>query len=292
MTRPQSNSKQSTIASQIGIVACADDFGLSAEVDDAILELVSRQRLTAVGALVDGPQIHQRALKLAGLEADVGLHLNFTETWPGSPPASWVMPWRNLVLKSYLGLLSAQQVNLAIEHQLDQFEAIFKRPPDFVDGHLHVHQLPGIRQPLLSILKRRYANHLPWLRDTRPHLNVSKAMPFWQRFKAQVIGFLGAQALIDEATKLNFKSNQGFVGAYDFSRPHPPFEQMLKMWVPTLQTGGLLMMHPSQQVLNNDPMGPSRVKEFTFLASSAWPELLATNNCKLVRLSQITSSLP
>jgi predicted glycoside hydrolase/deacetylase ChbG (UPF0249 family) len=292
MTIPQNNSKKSKIVPQIGIVACADDFGLNAEVDNAIVDLVSQQRLTAVGALVDGPHIRQRALTLAGLETDVGLHLNFTEMWPGNPPTPWVMPWRNLVLKSYLGLLNAQQVNLAIEHQLDHFEAIFKRAPDFVDGHLHVHQLPGIRQPLLSILKRRYANHLPWLRDTRPHLNVSKAMPFWQRFKAQVIGFLGAQALIDEATTLNFKSNQGFVGAYDFSRPHPPFDQMLKIWLPTLQTGGLLMMHPSQQVLNNDPMGPSRVQEFTLLASPAWPELLAENHCKLVRLSQITSSLP
>ena len=292
MTIPLNNSKQSTNAPQIGIVACADDFGLNAEVDDAIIDLVSRRRLTAVGALVDGPQIHQRALTLAGLEADVGLHLNFTETWSDTPPAPWVMPWRNLVLKSYLGLLNAQQVNLAIEHQLDQFEAIFKRPPDFVDGHLHVHQLPGSRQPLLSILKRRYANHLPWLRDTRPHLSVSKAMPLWQRFKAQVIGFLGARALINEAAKLNFKSNQGFVGAYDFSRPHPPFDQMLKMWLPTLKTGGLLMMHPSKQVLNNDPMGPSRVQEFTLLASPTWPELLAQNDCKLIRLSQIRSSLP
>lgn len=292
MTIPQNNSKQSTIAPQVGIVACADDFGLNAEVDDAIVELVSRQRLTAVGALVDGPQIHQRAQTLARLDTDVGLHLNFTERWPGVSPATLVMPWRDLVLKSYLGLLNAQQVTLAIEHQLDQFEAIFKRPPDFVDGHLHVHQLPSIRKPLLGILKRRYANHLPWLRDTRPNIDVSKAMPLWQRFKAQVIGFLGAQALIGEATKLNFKSNQGFVGAYDFSRPHPPFEQMLKMWLPTLQAGGLLMMHPSQQVLTNDPMGPSRVQEFTLLASPAWPELLAANNCKLVRLSQITSSLP
>ena len=292
MTIPQNNLKQNSIVPKTGIVACADDFGLNAEVDAAIIDLVTRQRLTATGALVDGPHIHDRATTLASLDVDIGLHLNFTEAWPGTAPAAWVMPWRDLVIKSYLGQLNTQQVNLAIEHQLDQFESVFKRPPDFVDGHLHVHQLPGIRQPLLNILKRRYASRLPWLRDTRPNRGVSKEMPAWQRFKARVIGFLGAQALMTQATESGFKSNQGFVGAYDFSRPHPPFIDMLKLWLPTLQTGGLLMMHPSQQVLNKDPMGQSRVEEYTLLASPAWPELLALHHCKLVRLSQTTSSLP
>jgi len=292
MTIPQYNSKQSTSAPKVGIVACADDFGLNAEVDAAIVDLVSSKRLTAVGALVDGPQIHQRAAALASLDTDIGLHLNFTEVWSGTPPGTWVKPWRDLVLQSYFGLLNAQQVNLAIEHQLDQFEAIFKRPPDFIDGHIHVHQLPGIRQPLLSILKHRYAGHLPWLRDTRPNRGVSSDMPAWQRFKAHVIGFLGAQALMTESAKLDFKSNHGFAGAYDFSRPHPPFVEMLKLWLPTMQTGGLLMMHPSQKVLNNDPMGPSRVQEYAILAGTVWPELLVQNHCELVRLSQMTSSLP
>jgi predicted glycoside hydrolase/deacetylase ChbG (UPF0249 family) len=273
-----------------GIVACADDFGLNAQVDAAIIDLVSRHRLSAVGALVDGPHIRLRATELGRLNTDVGLHLNFTEVWSDVPPASWVKPWRDLVLHSYLGLLSANQVNLAFEHQLDQFEAIFKRPPDFIDGHLHVHQLPGIRAPLLRVLKRRYTGSLPWLRDTRPNAGVSRNMPLWQRFKAQVIGFLGASSLISEAKKLDFISNQGFVGAYDFSRPHPPFEDMLRLWLPTLKTGGLLMMHPSQAVLSNDPMGPSRVQEYALLASSKWPELLAQNHCELVRLSQIKFS--
>jgi len=273
-----------------GIVACADDFGLNAQVDAAIIDLVSRHRLSAVGALVDGPHIRLRAAELARLNADIGLHLNFTEVWPGMAPATGVKPWRNLVILSYLGLLDAQKVNLAIEHQLDQFESIFNRPPDFIDGHLHVHQLPGIRQPLLRALTRRYAGSLPWLRDTRPHVGVSTDMPIWQRFKAQVIGFLGASSLISDAVKLGFKSNQGFVGAYDFSRPHPPFEDMLKLWLPILKTGGLFMTHPSQQLLNHDPMGPSRVKEYTLLASPVWPELLAQNNCELVRLSQIKSN--
>jgi predicted glycoside hydrolase/deacetylase ChbG (UPF0249 family) len=292
MTIPQNNLKQNSVLPKVGIVACADDFGLNAQVDDAIIDLVSRQRLTATGALVGGPQIHQRAATLASLDTDIGLHLNFTEVWSGTARAIWVKPWRDLVLSSYLGQLNAQHVNEAIELQLDQFEGVFKRPPDFVDGHLHVHQLPGIRQPLLNILKRRYPDHLPWLRDTRPSRGVSNDMPVWQRFKAQVIGFLGAQALMTEAAKLNFKSNQGFVGAYDFSRPHPPFVDMLKLWLPTMQTGSLLMMHPSQQVLNKDPMGPSRVQEYAILSGAEWPELLDQNHCELIRLSQMTSSLP
>lgn len=286
MTLPQNKTKHSTLDQKVDIVACADDFGLNTVVDAAIIDLVSQHRLTAVGALVQGPNISDRAAELASLDTDVGLHLNFTESWPNIPPNIGVKPWRDLVLQSYLGRLDTKIISASIEQQLDQFETVFKRAPDFVDGHLHVHQLPGIRQPLLAILKRRYGSQLPWLRDTRPSSGVSSQMPLWQRFKAQVIGFLGAKALMQQASKLGFKANHGFVGAYDFTGAHPPFIDMLALWLPTLQSGGLLMTHPSQASINNDPIGQSRVEEYKVLGSQAWLDLMAQNHCQLVRLSQ------
>mgnify|MGYP001373880324 CR=1 FL=1 len=42
-----------------------------------------------------------------------------------------------------------------LERQLDEFIAAFKRPPDFLDGHHHVHQIPRVRRLVLELFQRR-----------------------------------------------------------------------------------------------------------------------------------------
>ena len=38
-------------------------------------------------------------------------------------------------------------------------------PPDFVDGHHHVHVLPVIREALIDVLRRRFPQGGPLIRD-------------------------------------------------------------------------------------------------------------------------------
>ncbi len=53
-----------------------------------------------------------------------------------------------------------------IEAQIDAFEQATGRRPDFIDGHQHVHGLPGVRKALIAVLAARYAKGTqPWLRD-------------------------------------------------------------------------------------------------------------------------------
>ena len=73
------------------LTLCADDFGCSAAVDRAILDLAARGRLSDVSCMVGGPAWPGDAPTLAGLPAlaqgrlRIGLHFNLTEGTPMSP---------------------------------------------------------------------------------------------------------------------------------------------------------------------------------------------------------------
>ena len=135
----------------IGI--CADDFGLEAGVNEGILQLVAQGRLSAVSCLTQGASFRQDSAKLASMDVDIGLHLNFTEALTGS---DIVQPVVKLILQAYSQALSIDRVRAQINQQFDLFEEHVGRSPEFVDGHEHVHQLPVIREALVTVLKNRY----------------------------------------------------------------------------------------------------------------------------------------
>lgn len=262
-------------------VVCADDFGIESGVDAAIVALAQLQRLSATGCLVTAERFAQAAPALLDLPVDVGLHLNFTE-YLGTP--GFYKPLGTLIALSYSRRLSRSEVREQIESQLDLFERHLKRAPDFVDGHLHVHQFPIIRDELLDVLKRRYAGHLPWLRDTKP-ARLSSSLPFMQRFKAHVIGALGSRALVSHAKLAGAKVNHGFMGAYDFSRPHPPYFEMLGEWLKHAGENSVLMTHPAQYASGTLAFGRDRIEEYRVLSSDGFTDLLRQHHLRVARLS-------
>jgi predicted glycoside hydrolase/deacetylase ChbG (UPF0249 family) len=263
------------------IVVCADDYGLESGVDAAIVELASKGRLSATGCLVTAPGFVQSASALKALPIDVGLHLNFTENL--GPPGSY-RSLGALIAAAYTGRLSAQAVRAQIDQQLDLFHAHVNRAPDFVDGHLHVHQLPVIREQLVEALRARYPGRLPWLRDTRP-THLSSSLPWMQRIKARVIGALGARAFSSLAQYIGAEQNNGFAGAYDFSRPHPDYAWMLDQWLHHASAWTVLMTHPAKSASPALAFGRDRQREFQVLDSDDFPALLARYNLRVTRLS-------
>ena len=267
------------------IVVCADDYGLESGVDAAIVELASKGRLSATGCLVTAPGFVQSASALKALPIDVGLHLNFTENL--GPPGSY-RPLGALIAAAYTGRLSAQVVRAQIDQQLDLFHAHVSRAPDFVDGHLHVHQFPVIREQLVEALRARYPSRLPWLRDTRP-THLSSSLPWLQRIKAHVIGALGARAFSALAQRIGAEQNNGFAGAYDFSRPHPDYAWMLDQWLHQAGPWMVLMTHPAKSASPALAFGQDRQREFQVLDSDDFLALLARYNLRITRLSTRTA---
>ena len=273
------------------VAICADDFGVDQAVNEAIVDLAAQGRLSATSVLVDGSAVQSADALLRPLPLDIGLHLNLTDAI-GQIKATDVKPLTRLILQAHARQLNHQWVRAGIARQFDRFEGLFGQAPDYVDGHLHVHQLPIIREVLMDVLSRRYRGHKIWLRDTRSLPGLKQSWSWSDRFKPWLIGHLGMSALFKQARANGWQTNQGFAGVYDFTREHPAYDEMLKRWCAHCKTGSLIMTHPAKQSVAGDPIGQSRVDEYQVLGSQAFGQYLSDEKIRVSRLSQVFSTLP
>lgn len=258
------------------IIVCVDDFGLDEAVDASVLQLAQAGRISAAGGLVDGPRWQADAPRLAALRGRIGLglHLNLTESFPG-----WRAPfgWNALVLRACARGLSPPALQAEAGRQLDAFLRAVGAPPDFVDGHRHVHQLPVVREALLRALRERGLR--PWLRCTLPAAGVPG------RFKAGVIGRLGARALQRQAAAQGFAQNRRMVGVYGFTGDAAEHERRLAAWLRCAHDGDLLMCHTALPgpLPPGDPIAAARRVEHQVLSGPGFGRLLAEQGIALVR---------
>lgn len=246
------------------IVVCADDFGMHCGIDRAVLRLAEMGRLGAASCLVGGGSFarNAKALSLSGLQ--IGLHLNFTEQLePDLSPGELYLPVFGLIARSYLGQLDEIRILHQIARQLDNFEAVLGHPPDFIDGHQHVHQLPQIRGCLMAELVRRYPKRRVWVRNTRVGC-LGLTGPF--RFKAGVIQGLGSSKLIRLAQGAHFTVNHDFLGVYDFQGRSQAYRRLLKTWLSVAEHTSVVMCHPASEPVG-DGLGAQRVAELDVLSS-------------------------
>jgi chitin disaccharide deacetylase len=144
------------------LVLCADDFALSTGVSRAIAALLEHARLSAASCMTVSPLWpgHARWLMPFAGRADIGLHLTLTALKPLSRPQRLAPAGRfprlgHLTRRAFLGQLDLQEIRRELEHQLDAFEQAWGAPPDFVDGHQHVHVLPGVLDVVMQLIAAR-----------------------------------------------------------------------------------------------------------------------------------------
>lgn len=261
------------------LIVCADDFGMNAGIDTGILDLARMGRLSAVSCMSQGHLETPVAEELSRLPVDLGLHLNFTDSMDGS---AFHVHLPLLIATCYARAFPWAVIERGIHAQLDAFETAFGRIPDYVDGHQHVHQLPGIRDCLIPLLRRRYAGRSVWLRSTRSP--ASATLPF--RRKANLIDHLGCRQLLHLATEASIPFNHCLLGVYDFTNRGGSYENLLSAWIAAASDGDLLMCHPAATVgSGNDPIAAQRVCEKNVLSGPVLPQLLAREGFSLTRLS-------
>ncbi|MDR2853183.1 MAG: ChbG/HpnK family deacetylase [Burkholderiaceae bacterium] len=278
--------------SHIAIAICADDYGLHHGVNEAVQRLAGR-RITAVSCMVGAPAWQQGIAALRALDPgriDIGLHLDLTEYPLCLPPQS--LP--RLIATSYARLLKPAQVAAEIDAQIDAFVQALGRAPDHVDGHQHIHQLPGIRTPLVAALQRRFPNARPWLRSTRrPTLPAATA-----RRKAWLIERLGERSLRRLAERYGYPQNHAFLGIYGFDGAAAAYAQHLAGWLQHARSGDLLMCHPAAPVSSAasavtadrapvDAILAARHHEFAVLDDPRFDQLLASHRITLDTLTRI-----
>lgn len=236
------------------VTVIADDFGFNAHVSAGILDVLATGRVDGTGCMAAGPAFasHAAALRQAGVQVGLHLDLNTFVGWPG-------LPIGPLAACAYADLLDAAYLRHCVRLQLDAFEQHLHRPPDFIDGHQHVHQLPAVRRALLAELALRGA--APALRRTRP--------AHWRGAKAAVIGGLGGRGLERLAAAQGLPmQNTDFAGVYGFD-PSQAYAQRVAHWLAGLDDGGLVMTHPARPgaASAHDTIREARWREHAFWLS-------------------------
>lgn len=253
------------------IILCADDYGLTDGVSRAIGELSAARRISATSVLVTGrhwPASAPRLLAHRG-HMSIGLHLNLTLGAPLGPmrrltPEGRFPPRDKLISRALAGLLDREEIAAEIGRQLTSFETGLGHPPDHVDGHEHVHVLPGVRHALLRVLAARYPHHKPLVRN--PSGRAGRVASAGTRAKALAVRVL-ALGFARAAHRRGLPTNDGFSGFSGFDVRLPYAEELADAF---REPAGrhIVMCHPGHvddELARTDPVVARRHMEYEVL---------------------------
>lgn len=248
------------------LALCADDFGTAPGISEAIVELAEARRLSAVSCLSNAPHWSSGASSLRGLarRVDIGLHFNLTEGLPLSPDLARVWPrlpaLPRLIAMAHLGALPQAALQAEFDAQLEAFVGAAGAAPDFVDGHQHVHHLPGVRRVVLDAIGR--LARVPAVRNTGHVLGPGF------RVKRALIEGTGGRSLQRQLVQRGIAHNAALTGVYDFAVPD--YGALMRGWLAAVPgEGALLFCHPggASSAAPGDPIAAARERERAYLHS-------------------------
>jgi predicted glycoside hydrolase/deacetylase ChbG (UPF0249 family) len=264
---------------------CADDFGLTPGISAAITRLARANCITAISCITNSPYWESSAPLLCDLpeSVDVGLHINLTEGKPLSAQLAEVWPslpaLQLLMVRAHLHLLPLAALASEVQAQVAAFSAATGGSPRYLDGHQHVHHLPGLREIVLEAADR--------LRPTPAIRNTGRVLGPGFGVKRWLIENTGAQTLRRELARRGLDHNPVLLGAYDFQDAN--YRGRMQGWLAALPAGGgLLFCHPGE-VIGGDPpdaINPARARELAYLESDAFLVDRAAANVRLGRVWQ------
>ena len=271
-----------------GFVLCADDFALTQGVTRSILALIEAGKLSATGAMTNRPHWRIFAASLGALadKADLGLHLNLTcaaplGAMPRLAPGGELPVLRDLARAAATSATVRREIAAEIGRQLDAFEDRLGRAPDFIDGHQHVHVLPGVRKSLLDAVTSRYAPGSVYLRDPADSVAAIRVRGVAVGKALTIAGLaLGFRAA---AARRGIPVNRGFSGVAPFD-PARDFSADLDRFLLQPGPAHLVMCHPGfidDELGRLDPVIATRPIEHAALAAFV-PSQLA-----MVRFTQL-----
>ncbi|GGY03289.1 ChbG/HpnK family deacetylase [Paludibacterium paludis] len=256
------------------LVLCADDFAQSRAISRGILDLAEAGRITAtsVFSLSEHWMEGARQLKPLSPRVEAGLHLTLTEPFDDT-----ARPLGRWLLMSQAGCVPRQAVRRSFEAQLMRFCEEWGELPAYLDGHQHVHALPGIRDEVFALIERHWTGaSRPWIRlpDRLGH-------PGQSRFKASVLTFC-CRGFARQAAQRGLTSHAWFGGLYSLSGD-AAYRALMREWLAACPDGALMMCHPGMPATNPaDPIARARVNEYRYLASPAFAEDLRSAGVELV----------
>lgn len=262
---------------------CADDFGQSPTINEAITDLVRVRRVGAVSVMSQGPAWPEgaRSLKEYQHVTDVGLHLNLTHNFrkcPSIRPLSW---W---LIAAPRGWINRDKIRAAFQSQIDLFVQHFGRLPDYLDGHQHVHAFPVIRDALTDVIASNWQGQpLPWVRAPDCLVDTGRVpLKAWVLKRA-------TQGFADHLQQAGLRYTKRFGGLYALTAL-ADFPKLMHRWLHELPSGTLLMVHPGKQApltAPEDPIGGARVAEYDYLYNRGLSDDALSADASFVRFGDL-----
>lgn len=267
------------------IVLCADDFGQAPAISGGILDLVSRQRLSAVSCMVNmgyWPE-HARDLLAYQQHIDIGLHFNLTQGEPLSAKFKKMhgkhfpsLPM--LIRKAYLNELHHEAIVAELNAQIDAFAAVTGCLPNFLDGHQHAHHLPGVRKAVLEVFNDRLKSNQSYIRLVSMRLTPADLFN-----KKLVIYATGVRRFRQLLSVHEIPHNRTFSGIYKFKQASN-YPALFRGFLKEVEAGGLIMCHPGFAPDGEpDEIGDARVREYNYLISEEFEQDLIAEKVLLSR---------
>ena len=263
------------------LILCADDFAANEAASQGIAALAGAGRISATSAMVLSPRWAADAARLQEVRGriEVGLHLDWTSAFARA--AGHGVSLKGAMRKAWLGGFDPVAARTVIARQLDAFEAVWKSPPDHIDGHQHVQQFDGIRQALVAAVQDRYAV------AERPYFRLSRGNRSDHSLKTKIIAGMGAAALAGLAHAAGVACAPALSGIYDFSGGAQRYAQLMDRWLRDAPEGAIVMCHPAASAEAQDEIGAARAWEYGYLASDAFTRALGRAGVTLSRGAQI-----
>jgi chitin disaccharide deacetylase len=269
---------------------CADDYGMSPGVNAGIRELILRGRINATSVMMAARHINEaeagslELLNSGQKRATIGLHVTLTS--PFQPLSDGFTPLRNGSFLSFGRMFGAalplrlnhERLVIEIATQLRAFLDAFGHPPDFIDGHQHVHLFPQVRAAFLKVAAEAAPN--AWVRQ------CGRAQSFRRLHdrKALTLDVLSL-GFRSRAERLGLATNPAFAGAYNF-KAKPDFAKIFPRFLSGLPDGGLIMCHPGfvdDELKSVDSLTEMREHEFAYFNSDEFPKQLAHHGVELAQ---------
>lgn len=159
------------------LIVCADDYGLTAGVSRGIRDLLERRRISATSVMAASDRWPREAAALRAVagDANIGLHITLTEQVPLGrlpiyAPGGRFPPLGAAFKAGMLRRLPLDEIRSEIERQFESFCVHYGRSPAHIDGHHHIHQLPGVREIVVEMARGMGAP--VWVRVSRDALGT------------------------------------------------------------------------------------------------------------------------
>lgn len=273
------------------LIVNADDFGMSPGINRGIMEAIAAGSVTSVSLMVGMPGSDD-AMEVARAFADVvsvGLHLNLTVGRPLTRAESLVdratgefLPLGDLLRRALSGRLRSREV---FEECRAQIQRARRATPALthLDGHQHVHVLPGIAGAVRQAVA---AEGIAVVR--RPSEMLAGGPLWWRRLPQRTL--LKAFTALARVRRWPATTTQHFAGGALLGARN--FEAGLVRLLDELPEGTTeLMVHPgyaNEPLPGNDVYGAERKVELRALLSPAVRRQLHSGRIALINFSYFT----